>query len=179
MATSKQTSRTIVCWKFPSKAPRGISETGCHGHCHGRQSPSPWPISRGAWVLERYDISSLIYSISSSLRGARNIEKCDISRTICGILNTPTHKTQEEDILHHLPPLHQHQPAAPAATINNHIYLFFRDLNLYEFKTPIHNRHNILSQSSSLYHIKKPSKASSGGSASDVWTIWDKTCGQV
>ena len=45
--------------------------------------------SRGARVLERCDISRSIYGILSSPRGARNIEKCDISRSICGISNTP------------------------------------------------------------------------------------------
>ena len=46
--------------------------------------------ARGARVLERCDISRSIYGISSSPRGAQNIEKCDISRLIYGISNTPS-----------------------------------------------------------------------------------------
>jgi hypothetical protein len=45
---------------------------------------------RGARVLERCDISRSIYGISSSPRGARNIEKCNISRSIYGISSNPT-----------------------------------------------------------------------------------------
>ena len=47
-------------------------------------------LARGAREVERCDISRSIYGISSSYRGARNIEKCDISRSIYGISNTPT-----------------------------------------------------------------------------------------
>ena len=48
------------------------------------------------------------------------------------------------------------------AAINNHIYLYggfdvkeydVQKYNLYEFPTPIQNRHKVLKQSSSLYHI--------------------------
>ena len=46
--------------------------------------------TRGARVLERCDISRSIYGIWSSPRGAPNIEKCDISRSIYGISSTPS-----------------------------------------------------------------------------------------